>query len=269
MKQEYFPHDFHSRDHLLGIFQDYGLQGIGFYWCFVEVLHERGGTVKESDVKGIAFILHADLDMANAVIHNYDKFQVKGGKITNHRVTENIKKREEISQKRRQASEERWKKGESDDPLPADSDEGEMPARFYAEFNPDIPQDISEDERRELTKQHYIALIRQKFDEYLETADTGDIFGHNVYDYKELFEAVINEVKTKDYVIINRKNVRVWKFLEVIARHIKKNGSIANLDMAVRDVEKRYIAGKVKNKTNYLIAALYNAAVLDLGEVTE
>ena len=70
-------------------------------------------------------------------------------------------------------------------------------------------------------------------------------------------------------MIINRKNVRVWKFLEMIARHIKKNGSIANLDMAVRDVEKRYIAGKVKNKTNYLIAALYNAAVLDLGEVTE
>jgi hypothetical protein len=41
------------------------------------------------------------------------------------------------------------------------------------------------------------------------------------------------------------------------------HSSIQNLDTAVRDVEKRYAQGKIKNKTNYMIAALYNAALMD------
>lgn len=267
--ENYFPHDFHSRDHLLGIRKDFGLQGVGFYWCFVEILHERGGVVKEADIEDIAYNLHADTEMANAIIRNYDKFQIKGGKITNRRVSENIKKREEISAKRREASETRWngRKG-SEDPLPPDSDEGEIPAMFLSEYNPDLPADIPTETSRDLAKQHYIALIRRKFDEYLETADVQALFGHNIYDYKDLFEAVIKEVKTKDYVVINRKNVHVWQFLQVICGHIKKNGSIANLEQSVQDVERRYLAGKVKNKTNYLIAALYNSALIDASDVT-
>lgn len=43
MSKEYFPHDYGARLSLRGIRKDFGLQGLGFYWCFVEILHEEGG----------------------------------------------------------------------------------------------------------------------------------------------------------------------------------------------------------------------------------
>ena len=36
-----------------------------------------------------------------------------------------------------------------------------------------------------------------------------------------------------------------------------------NLDKAIRDVERRYQQGKVKNKLQYMIAALFNSERLD------
>ena len=98
----------------------------------------------------------------------------------------------------------------------------------------------------------------------MEENDIDDLLGkHNVYDYRPLFRAVVEELRDKDYVAINRKNIPVYRVLQVINRHIKVHGSIQNLDTAVRDVEKRYAQGKIKNKTNYMIAALYNAALMD------
>jgi len=38
---------------------------------------------------------------------------------------------------------------------------------------------------------------------------------------------------------------------------------ITNLDKAIRDVERRYQQGKVKNKLQYMIAALFNSERLD------
>ena len=45
MSKEYFPHDYGARLSLRGIRKDFGLQGLGFYWCFVEILHEEGGYI--------------------------------------------------------------------------------------------------------------------------------------------------------------------------------------------------------------------------------
>lgn len=266
--KEYFSHDYHSRDHLRDIRKDWELAGVGFYWCFVEILHENGGSIKEGELEEIAHDLRADYQMAKDVVYKYDKFQIKNGRISCARVSANIKKRAEISAKRKAASDTRWEKEHSSQPLaPADDDSQEMPAILYHEFNPDIPVGTTDEERRELAKQYFIESINRRFEEYLESLEGDGLFKHNVYDYKNLFDTIIKEVKTKDYVVINRKNIPTWQFLQVLGTHIKKNGSIANLDQAVSDVERRYTQGKVKNKANYLIAALYNAAILDCDTV--
>ena len=266
-EKNYFSHDYHSRDHLRDVRKDWGLAGYGFYWCLVEILHEQGGFIKESELESIAYDLRAEEKMAHDIVYKYGMFQVRKGKICSSRVIENLQKREELSKKRTAAAESRWgKEHESEPPAPAD-DATEMPAQFYHEFNPDIPEDITDEERRELVKQYFIEQIQRRFDDFMEAATLDELFQRNICDYQNLFDKIINEVKTKEYVVINRKQIPVWQYLQVLGSHIKKNGTIANLDQAVRDVEKRYTEGKVKNKASYLIAALYNAAILDCGTV--
>ena len=81
MTKEYFPHDYCARLSLRGIRKDYGLEGLGFYWCFVEMLHEEGGYIKEDELDNIAYDLQVNPELCRAVTHNYDLFTVKKGKI--------------------------------------------------------------------------------------------------------------------------------------------------------------------------------------------
>jgi hypothetical protein len=245
-KKDYFSHDYHSRDHLRDVRKDFGLEGYGLYWCIVEILHEQGGSIKETDIAPIAYDLRADEDMLKAILYNYGMFQVKKGRVYSERVIDNLKKREEISEKRKQAAESRW---QGDD-------------------NKSIPEMVLDEDDEvddpDAAKQFYIESMEVMFNAFMEENDIDDILGkHNVYDYRPLFRAVVEELRDKDYVAINRKNIPVYRVLQVINRHIKVHGSIQNLDTAVRDVEKRYAQGKIKNKTNYMIAALYNAALMD------
>ena len=48
--KEYFPHDYGARSKLVDVRKDYGLEGLGFYWCVIEILHEEGGYIKESRI---------------------------------------------------------------------------------------------------------------------------------------------------------------------------------------------------------------------------
>ena len=109
-RKDYFSHDYHAREHLRDVRKDWGLAGYGFYWCIVEILHENGGYIKEGDVESIAYDLRVEPEMARAVLYNYGMFQIKKGRICSTRVLENLQKREEISQKRREAAEQRWER---------------------------------------------------------------------------------------------------------------------------------------------------------------
>ena len=244
-KKDYFSHDYHSRDHLRDVRKDFGLEGYGLYWCIVEILHEQGGSIKETDIAPIAYDLRADEDMLKAILYNSGMFQVKKGCVYSERVIDNLKKREEISEKRKQAAESRWQ-GDDNKPIP------EMV--LDEEDTPDDPDEA---------KRFYIENVEFQFNRFLEESTLEELNGHNIYDYRPLFKAVVEELREKDYVAINRKNIPVFRVLQVILHHIKVHGSIQNLDTAVRDVEKRYAQGKIKNKTNYMIAALYNAALMD------
>lgn len=250
MAKEYFPHDYSARSSLREVRKDFGLEGIGFYWCFVEMLHEEGGYIKETELESVAFDLRADTKLVESVVKNYGLFIVKKGKITSNRVLRNLKKRAEISEVRKAAAESRWNGCESEEITATPPEEIELREEDQ------VPD-------KEAAKRFYINAIERSFQKWLDDATLSDLEEHNVYDYKALFDNIIDEVKTKDFVIINRQNVPVYRFLQVLGKHIKQNGEIRNLDQAIKDVEHRYLQGKVKNKTNYLIAALYNAALVD------
>lgn len=249
MAKEYFPHDFCARTTLREIRKDYGLEGLGFYWCLVEILHEEGGSIKASELDSIAYELRADSNMAADVVKKYGLFKVQKGVISCDRVVRNLKKREELSEARKAAAEARW--GRPDEELPTI----------------ELPEGEEDPEFQERSKMKAIGYIRKCFDDFLEHATMNELLSHNIYAYKDIFDSVIEEVRNKDYVIINRKNVPTYKFLQVISHHINKSGEIRGLEIAIMDVQDRYIKGKIKNRTNYLISALYNSALLDCEDI--
>lgn len=244
-RKDYFSHDYHARDHLRDVRMDFGLAGYGLYWCVVEILHEQGGSIKESDIKPLAYDLKADVEMLDAILRNYGMFQVKKGRIYSQRVMDNLRKREEISEARRKAAETRW---QTDDEI------------TDVVLNED--DDVPENERAR-AKEFYLNQVENQFNRWLEESTLEEIHGHNVYDYRPLFTAIVEKIRDEDFVIIDKKRIPTFRYLQVMLRHIKVHGSIQNLDTAVRDVETRYAQGKVKNKVNYMIAAIYNAALMD------
>ena len=245
-KKEYFSHDYHARDHLRDVRKDYGLEGLGFYWCIIEILHENGGYIKESDVEAIAYDLRANQDMAKDVLYKYKMFQIKKGKIFSQRVVDNINKREEISAKRRASANTRWEKEDSEIPLITIGEEE------HGEVKP---------EEMKKSREFYADNIEKAFNRWLDNASREELLRHNCYDYRQLFEAVVQEVREKDILYINGQKVPAYYYLYVLQRLIKNDTQ--NLDKALSDVEKRYASGKVKNKLQYIISALYNAARLD------
>lgn len=252
-EKNYFSHDYHSRDHLRDVRKDWGLAGYGFYWCFVEILHEQGGYIKESELESIAFDLRAEEKMAHDVVYKYGMFQVKKGRICSSRVIENLQKREELSKKRTAAAETRWG-GEkpSEDSLPI----------LEVTDKSLVPPDGEEQQSANWYADNFSKMLNRWIEEQddLLGVTIGNI---TILDYQKMFEAIISEVRNKPYVVINKQRVPTYYFLYLLCSHIKRNNDFDNLNKAISDVEKRYQSGKVKNKMQYMISALYNAAILD------
>lgn len=102
----YFPHDFHARNDLklLKLKERAGLEGIGFYWCITELLHENGGTFSP-DVGDVAVSLQIDSGNARVLLehcHTLGLIEV-GERLSMKRVTENLKAREVKRRKRQEA----------------------------------------------------------------------------------------------------------------------------------------------------------------------
>lgn len=208
---------------------------------------ENGGGIKEKDIDSISFDLRADPDMAKAIIYDYGMFRVKKGIISCQRVADNLAKRAEISEIRKAAASVRWEK-----PDEANIPEIVIGDEEYGKMQPD---------EMKKHREFYADNIEKAFNRWLDKATMEQLDGHNCFDYRDLFETVVQETRNKDLLYINGQKVPTYYYLYIIQRLIKNDTQ--NLDKAIQDVEKRYVAGKVKNKLQYMISALYNAAKLD------
>ena len=73
----YFPHDYHARHDpkLEKLRMTMGCEGVGIYWCLVEMLYEEGGTLKLDDIEIHAKILNTTQENLARAIHDFDLFQ--------------------------------------------------------------------------------------------------------------------------------------------------------------------------------------------------
>lgn len=268
--KDYFSHDYHARSDLRGILKDYGLQGIGFYWCFVEILHENGGTVKEADLDSIAFELRADSDMCQAVVRNYELFKIKGGKVTNDRVQRNLKKRSEISEARKSAAEARWNSSEASKNA-SDEDTKEsttIPCPSEEIASCGAGGFLGAEEKRSHVET--VKWYKEWFDERLkqfeaEAVNEDNYDAHPIWGVSNIFKNIVDEVSQYPTLKIARRSIKTSDFLGVMRHFMWSRQHLEELAEVIREVNEKAEQGKIKNKQNYLIAALYQASRVNGG----
>lgn len=113
LKNLYFEHEFGSRKGttLTEITKDFGLEGVGVFWCLVEMFYEKNGVIEENDVEMFAWQVRAEVDIFDRIIDKYFKRE-DDGKIYAPNVIERINEREQKllqkSEKARESAKARW-----------------------------------------------------------------------------------------------------------------------------------------------------------------
>lgn len=113
----YFPHDYNARSDpkLRNVLMKHKANGIGIYWCIIEMLYEQNGYIKLSDIEVIAFELHEECDRIKSILQDFDLFRFKEDKFYSDSVLRRLKARKNKSDKNRQNAITRWNKEHSED----------------------------------------------------------------------------------------------------------------------------------------------------------
>jgi hypothetical protein len=106
----YFSHDCKARDDskLMKLRSKLGMQGLGIYWCIIEMLYEECGYLKISEYERITYELRTDYETIKNVINDYDLFKFKDDLFYSESALNRIKKQMEKSEKARVSVNKRW-----------------------------------------------------------------------------------------------------------------------------------------------------------------
>ena len=117
LKELYFKHDFNARNDakLIKLKKELGYEGVGIYWCLVEIMYENSGFLLENDVENIAWNNHIESEKINKVLNI--GFTLKDGKWSCKTLQDRIKEREEFCQKQKEKAAKRWNKKNA--PIPS------------------------------------------------------------------------------------------------------------------------------------------------------
>jgi hypothetical protein len=106
----FFTHDFGARNDpkLQNVLMEHGCEGLGVFWCIVEMIYEQGGNLPLSNCKSIAFALHVDSKIVERVIKEFDLFENDGVVFWSKSINSRLEKRADIAEKRKKAAASSW-----------------------------------------------------------------------------------------------------------------------------------------------------------------
>lgn len=112
----YFKHDYGARNDkkMVNLLKKEGLEGVGIYWCVVEMLYEEGGTLMLDDCEGIAFALRSHASRIKKVVCSYELFRNDGTKFWSESVNKRLQDREMIADRNRKNAQIGWEKKKHD-----------------------------------------------------------------------------------------------------------------------------------------------------------
>jgi hypothetical protein len=107
--KEYFSHDYHARNDskMIQLIMKHGLEGVGAYWCIVEMLYESEGYIMQSECERIAFELRTQCDLIKSLIGS-DLFEKDTEKFWSDSIHRRLSIRDEKSGKARESAYKRW-----------------------------------------------------------------------------------------------------------------------------------------------------------------
>lgn len=107
----YFSHDYGARNDpkLQEVLMKLGQEGVGVYWCLVEMLFEEGGRLLILKCDSYAFALRTTKLCINSLINDFDLFKKDRKFFWSNSVLKRIKERDEKSEKAKASANSRWK----------------------------------------------------------------------------------------------------------------------------------------------------------------
>jgi hypothetical protein len=112
MKQStyYFSHDYNARNDrkMIRLRSKLKAEGIGIYWCLVEMLYEEGGKIDFSEVPFIAEELRVKKGVIEQVILDFELFVKDDNFFWSDSVKRRLDKRLEKSEKAKESASHRW-----------------------------------------------------------------------------------------------------------------------------------------------------------------
>ena len=113
--KEYFSHDLKARNDrkIVRLMMAHGMQGIGIYWCVVEMLYEEQGRLMRTECERIAFELRVETDAVESVIYGFDLFEYDENSFWSLSVDRRIEAQIQISNGAKKAAKARWQKFEN------------------------------------------------------------------------------------------------------------------------------------------------------------
>ena len=110
MSKEYFSHDYNARSDpkLARVLMKLGTDGLGIYWCLIEMLYEQNGYISLDHIETIAFELHQQCNCITSVLKDFDLFKFQDDKFYSESVLKRLNIRADKSEKTRSAALKRW-----------------------------------------------------------------------------------------------------------------------------------------------------------------
>ena len=114
--QPYFSHDIFTRENLKikRLVATHKMEGYGVFWAVVEFLHNNNNKLLLSEIDIIAADLGVDVKLVESVVKNFKLFSIRNKVISSSRVAQNIKLKNEKSEKAKKAAMQRWQDNSTD-----------------------------------------------------------------------------------------------------------------------------------------------------------
>lgn len=107
----YFSHDYYARSDmkLVAVSMKHGMEGIGVYWCLVEMLYENEGYLP-LEYDRISFVLRTEKNVLESIITEFELFENNTEKFWSNSILERLEKRNDKSKKAKESVAKRWSK---------------------------------------------------------------------------------------------------------------------------------------------------------------
>lgn len=107
----YFTHDYNARNDykMLSLLDSFGMEGIGVYWCVIEMLYEEDGYLLLEDIDDVTKALRTNTTVLRGVI-NSKLFKKDDKKFWSESVLRRLNVRKEKSEKARQSVSKRYER---------------------------------------------------------------------------------------------------------------------------------------------------------------